>query len=373
MKSSPILMLLRAHPALVVSIATLALAIGLARSCKKTRPGSAPEVLATFAPATSNLHQTVSRKTPDVAPWRRPMPLTGTNGLPQVVVVFTNLPNPMLIVRVAPDTNAPPSGPYAAWGRLIPCILINCADSSAPNTPFIAIVARDVWWNGELIIPKGTEVHGRVRADRLRDRLVSEGPWMLVWQTGESLSVEADALDREFDFETNFAGPTDGLVGICGEVIRGQTLDELKFFLTTALAGFSQGLQQQSTSVLGIQHIPATARNAALTGTSQMLNSYAQQLLEAIRRDGVVVRVPAGKAFWIYVRQVIDPSKARVGGGRLVAATSAANAAQPVAVSAANPIANTLVESPALAPAPRTTLPRIRGTATTSLQQPQYP
>jgi len=63
---------------------------------------------------------------------------------------------------------------------------------------------------------------------------------------------------------------------------------------------------------LGTQ-ISATGRNVALTGASQVLNTYAQQNLDAIKKDSVYVRVPAGKQFYLYVTQTIDLSKAKIG------------------------------------------------------------
>ena len=44
-----------------------------------------------------------------------------------------------------------------------------------------------------------------------------------------------------------------------------------------------------------------------------MLDQYAAQILDSINRDGVFVRVPAGKAFYVYVTQTLDVGKATVG------------------------------------------------------------
>ena len=57
----------------------------------------------------------------------------------------------------------------------------------------------------------------------------------------------------------------------------------------------------------------ATAKTAALAGTSSVLDQYAAQILDSINRDGVFVRVPAGKAFYVYVTQTLDVGKATVG------------------------------------------------------------
>jgi len=57
----------------------------------------------------------------------------------------------------------------------------------------------------------------------------------------------------------------------------------------------------------------ATPQNAALQGTSAVLNQYAQQILDSIKRDGFYVRVPAGKQFYLYVTQTIDLDNAKRG------------------------------------------------------------
>ena len=57
-----------------------------------------------------------------------------------------------------------------------------------------------------------------------------------------------------------------------------------------------------------------TARNASLSGTGAVLREYAQQLRDAITRDGFYLRVPAGKPFYLYVTEPIDRSRARRAG-----------------------------------------------------------
>jgi hypothetical protein len=62
------------------------------------------------------------------------------------------------------------------------------------------------------------------------------------------------------------------------------------------------------------QQIPiSTPQNAALQGTSAVLNNYAQQIADSIKENGFYVRVPAGKQFYLYVMQTIDLEKARQG------------------------------------------------------------
>lgn len=66
-------------------------------------------------------------------------------------------------------------------------------DSANIETPVIARVADDLWHNGELMVPTGTEVHGRARADHLRERIVASGAWTFVWRSGASSVMNRSA------------------------------------------------------------------------------------------------------------------------------------------------------------------------------------
>lgn len=72
-----------------------------------------------------------------------------------------------------------------------------------------------------------------------------------------------------------------------------------------------------------------TARNAGLAGTSQVLNSYAQQILETVKKEGIFVRVPAGKQMYLYVPHTIDCSQAKIGNLRVVARPTELSSPKP--------------------------------------------
>ena len=206
---------------------------------------------------------------------------------------------------------------YAPYGRLIPCELIVTVDSSSIQTPIIALVTDDIYHDGRLIIPAGTEAHGTAQADRKRERIASNGGWTLVWQTGEELHLEGIALDREKNQDGEGWGITDGSAGLRGQVLKTDNLAELRLFAATFLSGAASALTVNQQTVYGSQLVP-TLQNAPLKGAQDVLGAYAQQILDTIQRDGFYVRVPAGKEFYLYVTQTIDKSDAVVGGTRLV-------------------------------------------------------
>ena len=209
------------------------------------------------------------------------------------------------------------SASRAPYGRMIPCETVVTLESNRLATPVIGLVTEDVWENGQLIVPAGAEVHGRASLDRSRERLAAEGSWTIVWRTvaqqpAHQLRVEGLALDRKRDRTTAALGEHDGTAGLRGQVLRTDDLRELKLFAATFLSTATMALQdtRSAAGLLGETSIPAsTARNASLAGTSAILREYAQQLRDAIARDGFYVRVPAGKAFYLYVTQSFGVSR----------------------------------------------------------------
>jgi len=227
---------------------------------------------------------------------------------------------PISLFSLATETNAaaPLSKTYAPFGRLIPCETVITIESSKLDTPVIGLVTEDIYHNGELIIPAGTEVHGRASLDRARERIAASGKWVVVWRDGSPLNgtelvLNGIALDREKDEVNGEYGMRDGSAGLLGDLIKSDNWQEIKLFASTFLAGFAGGLQQlqnQGTAFGGVAQVPVVStRNAALAGTADVLNAYARQIQDAIARDGFFVRVPAGKQFYLYVTETIDQAK----------------------------------------------------------------
>ncbi len=258
-------------------------------------------------PATSIVRDFVPARTflPKLSPAALPPPSPGTPPL-----------SPLNIhVALPADTNPPALSVFAPAGRLIRAVTVNAIDSANTDTPLIALVTDPLWFDGEEVIPAGTELHGRVSNERLRDRIVASGPWTIVWQTGEELTVNGIALDRD-DNDLGRWGERDGSAGLTGQVIRTDNAAEIKLFASTFIAGASGAFQQTQNTVFGPQLL-GTARNAAIGGGSQVLNQYAQQIAESIRRDGFFVRVPAGKQMYLYLTHTLDRAQGKIGNLRV--------------------------------------------------------
>jgi hypothetical protein len=252
-----------------------------------------------------------------------PAPPAKPEGTPQLPVLSLIAETPALPGKEGKKFSAD----FAPFGRLIPCELVITVDSSSIQTPIIGLVTEDIFHHGQLIIPAGTEVHGSAQVDRARERIASNGRWTLVWQNGQELNVSGFALDHERDAETGMWGITDGSAGLRGKLLKTDNLAEVKLYIASLLSGAAAAFTDRQITPFGSFALPSL-QNAPLQGAQAVLDRYAQQILQAIERDGFYVRVPAGKQFYLYITQTVDEDDARIG-GTLTASLHAAAAASP--------------------------------------------
>ena len=204
---------------------------------------------------------------------------------------------------------------FAPFGRLIKCELVNTIDSFNIQTPIIGLVMEDVFWNGALIIPAGSEIHGIARTDRVRERITSGNTWNIVlpereeYPNGMVLKINGVALDRSDPTgQGQTFGIDDGSFGLKGIRLKNDNMEEIELFVATFMGAFTAGLQEQipSGNPFGGNKTNNTSRNATLGGLSSVMEQYAQTLKKEIEINGFYTRVPAGKQFYLYVQQTID-------------------------------------------------------------------
>lgn len=224
---------------------------------------------------------------------------------------------------------------YAPYGRLIKCQLVNTVDSSSFDTPIIGLVTENLWHDGKVIIPAGTEVHGKAATLTQRNRIAAEKDWMLIWRSrtkenGFELPLSAIALDYSQDIKTGRFSITDGSAGLRGDIIETEQYTKLKLYAALFLKGAAEGIsdlllegaksQDQNTFVNSSQNQNDKKSNkqnqlqiGIAKGTQEAIDLYAKEMLDSISRNGVFVRVPAGRFFYIYITQTIDKNKAYPG------------------------------------------------------------
>jgi len=204
------------------------------------------------------------------------------------------------------------------YGRMLKCVLINAAESTNLESPVIGLTTEPLVWDGKVIVPANSEVHGMVKGAQQRDRLGCDRSWIIVlsepkYRNRRELILQSLVLDRDAAPSDDQWGVTDGSAGLKGMVIESADSKEFKLFMAAFISGMGSGLQDTTTTGFGQTNVLPSAKNAAIGGVSKVIDEYANKIREAIQRDGVFVRVPAGKEFYLYVQQPIDLEEAKIG------------------------------------------------------------
>lgn len=297
----------------------------IAASAAAAGPGAASENAPVLVPAL-RIHGRKNSADPTVAPSNRG-PLEAL--APALVGPGAGASAGALLSRVGAGLSgsvAPSSTPaarrperFVPFGRLIKAELVMTLESTQDDMPLVGIVVEPVYNNGKLVIPAGTELHSMARPDRVRDRIVSTTTWRLIFPregnrpNGRQLTFDGIALDRE-DGDSNGLtwGIDDGSYGLRGRTVRnGQSEQELLLFAAEALRAISETATERRSTIIGSQ-VESNVRNAGLTGSQAVMEHFAERISKEIERNGVYIQVPAGKQFYVYPRQVIDPDRADV-------------------------------------------------------------
>ena len=262
--------------------------------------------------------------------------------LPEIFRMPAEAPHPAPAKAATPPGSPAPAHPFAPFGRLIRCVLVNTLDSvTARAEPIVGLVTEDLSWNGEVIVPVNTEVFGYAQPAPIVDafgvgRLVDTGEWTLVLpgrgrENGRELILKARAVDRRErvirpDGSAVSWSMDDGADGLIGYTLTTTDSEEIKLFAAAAVGGLAQGFsqtfqtQQAATGLAGALGAtqPAPTLANALTaaggdGALAVMNQLASRIGQEITRRGVYVRVPASKEFYLFVEQSIDPQKAGIG------------------------------------------------------------
>ena len=214
---------------------------------------------------------------------------------------------------------------YAPYGRLLNCKLVNTLESNVDGTPLIAMVIEDLWWvnsKGErkLIIPAGTEVHGKM-GSCVRNRMMASGNFVLVWQltsgeVGMELQLNGRVLEKSNQAgNKNLATITDMAAGIPGRVMNNNNLNEMLQYTMAFVQGLSAGFQTTRTYDNGhtiINENDGSTKNALASAFRQMSEVALENISDKINKESYYIRVAAGTEFYLYIEQVTNIEKAAI-------------------------------------------------------------
>lgn len=226
------------------------------------------------------------------------------------------------------------SDTFLPIGEMVKCRLVMAVSSegqgqnggSNGETPVIGMVEEDKYFNGQLLVPRGTKVHGTVGGligPPKNLRLRTGQRWTLVFpqfgnvRNGSEITIRGIALHRS---ETGTPGSwaiADGDGGLRGLALYDPTADRIQAALATFLAAGVSGLQNVTSVANGLggssREVSSTPRNAALGGVSAVAAGEVARIQEEIRQNSVFLLVPSGTTFYLYLQQTVDIRNARVG------------------------------------------------------------
>ena len=263
-----------------------------------------------------------------------------------VSVSSTNQPSPAVGATPAPAPSRAAQQAtelhreFAPYGRLLKCKLVNTIDSLVPSSsPVIAMVTEDLYFNGKLIVPAGTEAISYIEEKPKLDaggvgRLFDNGRWTLVLpkqgarQNGREWIIKGRVLDRreiltDDDGRARSWSIDDLSPGFIGYTISTLDNEQIKLFVASFLgqsaAALGETLQSRQ-SVEGTQNVTQpkpTLKNAAYAslgaGSIGVMNAMVERIREEISQRGFYVRIPGGKDFYVFVEETMNPQKAEVG------------------------------------------------------------
>lgn len=190
-------------------------------------------------------------------------------------------------------------------------------DSTNIETPIIGLITEDVWHDGRMILPAGTEVHGIAQKNAARERIGSERRWMLVFQDGRELPISGNVLDYAPEGSDGWK-ETDGSAGLRGYMIAADKYAEAKAILA-AIISAGAGAFPSMTNIIspltgGVTQVQQGGyQDAIAAGIQAGGQIYSQRLLEGLEKEPYYVRVPSGTLFYLYVTETLDLAKATKG------------------------------------------------------------
>ena len=217
------------------------------------------------------------------------------------------------------STVVPDDKDIAPYGRLLRCELVGTISTGSLQTPIRALVTESLWWNGVEIIPAGVELHGMVSGSPSRDRIGTSSSWIAVYpfldeRSAYQMQLTGIALDCNRT-ETSW-GESDGTAGIRGRVVSNADTARVMGYIASFISGMGSGLVTETDRYIGNTTQITTGgtwKDALGKALAKSAEKIATDMLREASRDVYYVVAEAGTEFYIYVQEIIDPSKAARG------------------------------------------------------------
>ena len=214
------------------------------------------------------------------------------------------------------------SGGIAPMGRFIRCDLVNTLETTASPVPVpvIGIVTEDFKYNGRVLIPAGSEVHG-YQGSNYRERITAQPSWNIVFKPtrehpdGSRIRLSGVVFHRDellIDEKGNVTrGDKDLSPGFSGFVVKDMNKERFLMAMTAAIQSAAMQLQERTqATTTQASVVDSTGRNALLAGAAGALKVSMEEMERQIKENGYYTVVPGGTQFFLYIQEDIDVSKA---------------------------------------------------------------
>lgn len=188
------------------------------------------------------------------------------------------------------STNPPaPSLPPLEPGAQIQCQLLTPASTLQDKSPISAVVTRSLYRDGVLTILKGAQISGNIHSSA-GNRIIFDTNWNLKNSAGEIISLSAVARQKSYDV-------SNGSLGVPG-FLKNQPQEDPtgKKILASLFKGAAALGKDTVRTNLG-NFLPATGRNAAINGSSDIIDQLLTNPREESIKNKPYLLAPAGTEF----------------------------------------------------------------------------
>lgn len=200
--------------------------------------------------------------------------------------------NSKMIIYDATDSYT--SEEVVPLGSMIKCLLVHNIVSNNFQSPVIAQVWEDFYFNDQLLLPFGTRIYGTAVAGRQRDRILVKFH-SIVFQDGKTIKVDAIGMSG------------DGSGGLTGHIVDDRNKKIFVEMAVNFLSGLALGLQDTATNaVTGLTQVQNTSHNAILEGTANTFEKEAKRIQREVENAKGYAIILAGTEIIIYFEKPTD-------------------------------------------------------------------
>lgn len=188
--------------------------------------------------------------------------------------------------------------PSLEMGAVVHCQLIAPVLADQKDAPVIARLTRSLIREGITVIPKGSQLFGKVQSSK-DGRVFLQSEWTIRNSAGKQMTISAFAREKGHDFSNNKLGLPDLQENQPKRPDTGGTI------LGNVVKGIAALGKDTVRTEFG-EYIPGTTRNVIINGSTQVLDTLLPDTSTREKESEPSYFVPAGLEFTLVVS---SPSK----------------------------------------------------------------